>query len=71
VLRTRQEAYLDLMLPVLNRSLRAFESAASAGGAPVSGRRMKAALKRRRRASARYAGAHETEAVFKVVCSSS
>lgn len=56
----RQEAYLDLMLPVLNRSLRTFESA------PVSGRRMKAALKRRKRATARNAGAHETEAVFKV-----
>lgn len=57
-----QEAFLDLMLPVLSRSLRAFESASAA---PAAGRRMATALKRRRRAAAKAAGAHETDAVFK------
>ena len=59
----RQEAFLDLMLPVLSRSLAHFEAAAA--GAPAAGRRMAAALRRRERVAAQNPGAHEQDAVFK------
>ena len=58
-----QEPFLDLMLPVLSRTLRASE-AASSGAA--SGKRMRAALRRRARVAEKYAHTQEHGAVFKV-----
>ncbi len=58
-----QEAFLDLMLPVLNRTLRHFDvhSAPSVGG-----NRLSAALRRRLRLLSKNRGAHEQGVVFKV-----
>ncbi len=57
----RQEAFLDLMLPILNRTLRHFDAQTSAGGS-----RMPAVLRRRLRLLNKHRGAHELGVVFKV-----
>lgn len=58
-----QDAFLDLMLPVLNRTLRHFDvhNTSSAGGS-----RLSAALRRRLRLLNKNRGAHEQGVVFKV-----
>ena len=58
-----QEPFLDLMLPVLSRTLRASEAASSGAAA---GKRMRAALRRRARVAEKYAHTQEHGAVFKV-----
>ena len=58
-----QEPFLDLMLPVLSRTLRTSEAASAA---PASGKRMTAALRRRARVAQKYAHTQEHGAVFKV-----
>ena len=54
---------MDLMLPVLSRTLRTSEAASSA---TASGKRMHAALRRRARVAQKYAHTQEHGAVFKV-----
>ena len=51
------------MLPVLSRTLRASEAASSG---TASGKRMRAALRRRARVAEKYAHTQEHGAVFKV-----
>lgn len=58
-----QEAFLDLMLPVLNRSL---EELGPAIRTTQRGTRMMAALRRRWRKMRKPGDAHEEGAVFKV-----
>ena len=58
-----QEPFLDLMLPVLSRTLRASEAATSVA---ASGKRMRSALRRRARMAEKYAHTQEHGAVFKV-----
>ena len=60
-----QEPFLDLMLPVLSRTLRASEAASSGAAA---GKRMRAALRRRAHVAEKYAHTQEHGAVFKVGC---
>ena len=55
------------MLPVLSRTLRTSEAASSA---TASGKRMRAALRRRARMAQKYAHTQEHGAVFKVSTSS-
>lgn len=59
---SRQEAFLNLMLPVITSTLRHFDASAAVGS------RRSAALRRRLRLINKNRGAHEQGVVFKVRC---